>query len=143
MEHINRLQDGSKVVRDPRVVHVPGGFDWGSQVTSSEIIRQTDSGSFLTKSTVSLVGKQAQSRMVQFTVIDLAKDFYEIENVFLETGNVTIPDELPGMYSLLLPFIFLKVIVQGRRVLVLPKKMMAKTDCTRHVNLWGEVSLPI
>jgi hypothetical protein len=60
--------------------------------------------------------------MVQFTVIDLAKDFYEIENVFLETGNVTSPGELPGMYSLLLPFIFLKVIVQGRRVLVLPKK---------------------
>ena len=87
-------------------MHVPGGFDWGSQVTSSEICRQTDSGSFLTKSTVSLVGKQAQSRMVQFTVIDLAKDFYEIENVFLETGNVTSPGELSGMYSLLLPFFF-------------------------------------
>ena len=122
VEYINRIQDGSKVVPDPRVVHVPGSLDWGSQVTSSGIFRQTGSGSFLIKSKGSLAGKQARNRMVQFTAIYLAKDFYRIENVFLETGNITSPGELPGMCSLLLPLIFLKVIVQGRRVFVLPKK---------------------
>ena len=46
---INRLQDGSKVLRDPRVVHVPGGLDWGSLATSPEKFRQTGSGSFFDK----------------------------------------------------------------------------------------------
>ena len=130
VEYINRIQDGSKVVPDPRVVHVPGSLDWGSQVTSLE--KNFDRPVpvvVLIKSKVSLAGKQARSRMVEFTVIYLAKDFYRIENVSLETGNITSPGELPGMCSLLLSFIclkatihFLKVIVQGRPVLVLPKK---------------------
>lgn len=96
----------SKLLRVPPVVHVFGRFDRGNQMTLSEIRRQTVFGSFSTKSPVSLVVKKAQSRMMKFNVIYLAEDFFQTENVFLKTANITSVGELSGMHSSLLPFIF-------------------------------------